>query len=223
MNPRLQDVGGVWLPATETHMGEWMRNRNHVVDGKLTYQFHKLQTALGYCKSFRQAADVGAHCGTWSMHLVKRFDWLYAFEPVPLHREAFDLNVGNRARVYMFPCAIGERTGRVEIVEYPESTGSAHVSLETKAGNAGSALLRPLDLFGLLELDFIKFDVEGYELPAVKGAMQTLERNKPVIVIEQKPGRGERLGFGQMDAVKALEGIGARVREELSGDFILTW
>jgi hypothetical protein len=89
----MKQVGGVWLPDHEEHLIAWMRNRNEVVDGKLTYQHHKLQEAMKWVRNWRTAVDVGAHCGLWSMHLAKRFKQLHAFEPVADHRECFAKNV----------------------------------------------------------------------------------------------------------------------------------
>ena len=34
-------------------------------------------------------------------------------------------------------------------------------------------------------MNFIKIDVEGYELNLLKGAQETIEKNKPVIFIEK--------------------------------------
>ena len=86
-------VGGVWLPKHETHLVDWMKKMNQVVEGKLSYQLDKRNLALKYVKNFRTAVDVGGHCGLWSMDLAKRFEQLHAFEPVALHRACFEKNV----------------------------------------------------------------------------------------------------------------------------------
>ena len=43
-----------------------------------------------------------------------------------------------------------------------------------------------LDSFNLKNISFIKIDVEGYELNLLKGAFNTIEKNKPLIFIEKK-------------------------------------
>ncbi|RWD13572.1 MAG: FkbM family methyltransferase, partial [Mesorhizobium sp.] len=46
---------------------------------------------------------------------------------------------------------------------------------------------RMLDSFGLAGIDFLKIDVEGFEKPILEGGEQTIRRERPVIIIEQKP------------------------------------
>ena len=50
--------------------------------------------------------------------------------------------------------------------------------------------LRPLDDFGITGVDFIKIDVEGHEVEVLKGAAQTIEQSRPVVLTEVK---GEHL------------------------------
>ena len=45
---------------------------------------------------------------------------------------------------------------------------------------------RTLDSFGLTNVDFVKIDVDGFEIPLLNGAKQTLIKNNPVINIEMK-------------------------------------
>ena len=42
----------------------------------------------------------------------------------------------------------------------------------------------PLDLFTFTRLDYVKLDLEGYELRALRGAMQTLTQHRPLVVVE---------------------------------------
>ena len=40
-------------------------------------------------------------------------------------------------------------------------------------------------IFNIFNFDFIKIDVEGYELPVLVGGIKTILKNKPVICMEQ--------------------------------------
>lgn len=215
----MKSCGGVWLPDHETHMVEWMTHNNVKIDGKLTYQWGKLVAAMQEVRSFRTAVDAGAHCGTWSMHMVNRFSRLVAFEPVLEHRECLLKNVnGSAGNVTLIACALGEKEGSIRMDVPPGSSGGTHV-----AGD-GDIPLATLDSFKLTEVDFLKVDVEGFEYPLIKGAEQTIRRDRPVIVIEQKPkGLAERYGYKRMQAVELLQSWGATVKFEMSGDFCLTF
>jgi len=43
-----------------------------------------------------------------------------------------------------------------------------------------------LDSFNFAEIDYVKIDVDGFEIPLLEGAKETLTRNSPVINIEMK-------------------------------------
>lgn len=42
-----------------------------------------------------------------------------------------------------------------------------------------------LDEFQLTDISYIKIDVEGYERKVLKGALETIKKYKPILVIEQ--------------------------------------
>jgi FkbM family methyltransferase len=212
--------GGVWLPDGETHLVDWMKKVNQVVEGKLTYQYAKLEAALGYVRQFRCAVDVGAHCGLWSMHLAKRFQLVHAFEPVKAHRECFEANLRGAPQTWILhPMALGDREGSVEIHTAPTSSGDSWVK------GAGEIPLKRLDdlLLEALPVDFMKLDCEGYELLALRGAEAILKRCRPAIIVEQKPGRAQKFGLPETGAVDYLESLGAKLRRIMSGDYLLSW
>lgn len=210
---------GIYLPDGETHLVDWMNKAGEIVDGKGTYQIKKLRAALSYCKQFRTAVDVGAHCGLWSMQLAKRFDTLQAFEPVSEHRECFQRNVSwrNNTKVELNACALGDHEDMIKITTEPTSSGDSRVD------GAGDIPMHTLDSFGLRDVDFIKIDTEGHEYFVLRGAKETILSCKPVVIVEQKPGHAQRHGIGEKEALPLLEGWGAKMRQELSGDFIYTW
>jgi len=80
-----------------------------------------------------------------------------------------------------------------------------------------------LDTFNLQEVDFLKIDTERFELFILQGGRDTIERNKPCIIVEQKPGHGETYGLDDTEAVPYLEYLGATCREVISGDYIMSW
>ncbi|MGE3932357.1 MAG: FkbM family methyltransferase [Rhodospirillaceae bacterium] len=234
----LIEFRGLWLPAHERHLLGWIdtRMRKHpeeIVDGRPTYQRHKLLAAMRHVARPAFAVDVGAHCGLWSMQLAAMFRGLVcAFEPVAVHRAAFMRNVrpgqwdamgeamvshggDGRCVVYLHPFALGASPGWCAIHTTPGSSGDSWPI------DGDQVEIRPLDLYGLAELDLLKIDCEGYELNVLKGAEQTVARCKPVIVVEQKPGKGQQHGLGERDSVAWLEARGYRTADVLSGDYIM--
>lgn len=232
----MKNVHGVWLPDGETHMLEVMLgDKRRDVDGKPTYQYKKLARALGFIPPERRRTciDIGAHVGTWSMHLVREFAELHAFEPVAAHRDCYRQNVGlpsgwlgpcldardEGRQVYLHDCALGDKEDCVAMKETGWSTGSAHV------WGKGDIPMRTLDSFGFVDVDFIKIDVEGLELAVVKGAEETIRVNRPWMVVEQKGREVKTYGAPARDAaVQWLERhLGMRPLDCISGDWILGW
>lgn len=213
----MKEWRGLWLPDGETHMIDWMAQVGHVLDGKPTYQYHKLEQALQFVKRFRTAVDIGAHCGLWSMHLAKRFDAVQAFEPVEAHCLCFERNVPQGAGVILYRIALGEREGSIAMRTAPSNSGDSWVD------GAGAIAMRRLDDLNLQDVDFMKLDCEGYELFALRGAERTLERCRPCVIVEQKPGKGGQFGLADTAAVEYLQSLGATLRGAMAGDYVLSW
>lgn len=230
-------VGGVWLPASETHFADWMTRskRARRVEGKLTYQYHKLEAALAHQPPERRrvALDIGAHVGLWAMWLTRHFDHLHAFEPAPPHAAILPFNM-TRPNWTLHRCALGERAGRIDLTVPCAQTGGAYLEAG-RVGPAGAQYdaggsrdtwhglpMRTLDSFGFETVDFIKIDVEGVERAVITGGRETIRRCRPNIVVEQK---GNEAHYGEpRDAARALlTAWGMRPVGCLSGDWILTW
>lgn len=152
-----------------------------------------LYRALSYVEKFDTALDVGAHRGIWTRVLKTRFNTVIAFEPVlPLFKQLPEPK---------FSVAIGDRHGTCNIAPGPENTGQGHVV------DGDSIPIRPLDYFRLENVDFLKLDVEGYELFALTGAEVTIRTCHPVILLE-KNGLSERYGVTDSDIDTYLDTLG---------------
>lgn len=224
---------GIWLPDGEKHFPDWMTRNGEIVDGKGTYQIKKFREAMKWCKQFRTAVDVGAHVGLWSMQLAKLFPSLWAFEPVPQFRDCWERNMRSREVKFaqfscLEACALGANVGSAVIKVDPADTGGTHVVESTDDNSTLFGFtpveMKTLDSYCLTEVNFIKIDCEGYELEVLKGALQTLERCRPCVIVEQKPHKLEpNFGIKGAPAVDYLKELGARVRYVMSGDYIMSW
>ncbi len=228
-------VGGVWLPATETHFKDWMMTskRARVVEGKRTYQYHKLEAALCHQPKARRrlCLDIGAHVGLWAMWLTREFARVESFEPVPAIAEIYPVNV-DMSKATLHRVALGKAAGSVSITVPLTQTGNAHVAIPgrhpgTKYGGDAADTwhavpMRTLDSFGLEDVDFVKIDVEGFERAVLEGGERTIRTWRPNIVIEQK---GNEAAYGEpRDAALALlKSWGMKPLAVLSGDWIMGW
>lgn len=218
-----KQIRGIWLPEAEEHLIPYIENGPEFA-GAGTYQLQKLQAAFPYIKNFRHAVDVGAHVGLWSRILARCFARLTAFEPIEAHRACFELNVpaGQGCEIELVPFALSraEEVVRFDIV--PDSSGATQVTLG-EAGDGPQVLARTLDSFALSPVDFLKMDCEGYEYFILEGGEEMVRRERPCVLVEQKPGKGTTYGRGDTDAVTLLQSWGAELKFEIAGDFCLAW
>lgn len=208
----MQQVAGVFLPDGERHMPDYLRRSGG------SYQSPHLQRALEFVDRWDLAIDVGAHVGLWSRALVQRFERVVAFEPLPQLRACLERNVVSE-RLQVVPMALGNEHGSVAFDYDAAHTGATHVA----PGRKGLIPLGKLDDFRLENVDFIKIDVEGFELQVLEGAEATLRANQPVVILEEKLHGARHFGQEPYAAIKILEGLGAVVLDRVVDDLILGW
>lgn len=150
-----------------------------------------LEKIISSLNTFENAIDCGACYGFWTYLLHPYFKKVYAFELADIHRQCLVKNMAalNINNFELFPFGLGDKTiksfvgnDKWAIDKFGYAAFNAKV-VEDKNGNEN---VRTLDSFNLKNISFIKIDVEGYELNLLKGALNTIEKNKPLIFIEKK-------------------------------------
>jgi FkbM family methyltransferase len=218
-------VAGISLPLGDTHFADHLR-RGPLFGGKGTYQFGKIERALGVIPLSKRcvALDVGGHIGLWSRVLAHHFQRVVAVEPLPALIPHFKFNTADCENVQLIEFAAGAENDEIDIVTVADNSGNGHVA---PAGASGEMVFRTqqitLDSLNLHDVDFIKIDVEGWELRVIQGAQRVIRRDHPVMVVEQKPNNAERYGVDRLAAVDLLKSWGYVVAWEKAGDFCLRW
>lgn len=213
---------GLYLPEGETHLVDWMKAVKHYVDGKPTYQYSKYSECLKIMKNRRTAIDVGGNLGLWSRVMSLDFDNVQAFEPVSEYCEYF---VKNAPKAILHNVALSDEEMIITMACATDgSCGDTAPQVNKRKEKALQEVETVLlDSYCFVDVDFIKVDCEGYELHVLQGAEQTILSNKPVIIVEQKPGKGKKYGYSDDAAVKYLKGLGMKVHQVISGDYIMRW
>jgi FkbM family methyltransferase len=215
--PRLRRAFGWTLPGTDVFFPYQLACSKILCD-RPAWEAPLLEACVRFFGRHRRALDVGAHVGFWSWWLSRHFARVDAFEPQPVLQECLRANV-DAANVTLHGVALGEHEGATSAEFDPANTGMSHLV----EGTAGSIPVRRLDEFGFDDVDFVKLDAEGYELFVLKGGVETLRRNHPVVLVEQAEWNA-RYGVEYLAAVTFLESLGARLLARLSNyDFLLGW
>lgn len=130
--------------------------------------------------------EVGAHIGTHTVRigqLAGPWGRVYAFEPQrKIYRELHhNLALNGLTNVVALRMAIG--SGATRVIEMNPTTPGNEGGTGVGAGG-DAAELRSLDSFGFERVSVLKIDVETYENEVLDGAVDTIRRNRPVILIE---------------------------------------
>lgn len=164
----------VWLIKGDLHT-------NWVVDtDRLDHDQWLLDLVKPYLDPEGTTIDIGAHIGTHTYFYHKHCKQVISFEPNPLSYVCLARNVSHLDNVAIYCSALGEHTTTVELHEDPTNAGACFVS------EAPDALTNQLalDSFPLSNISFIKIDAEGSELNILRGALRTIERHRPNMLIE---------------------------------------
>lgn len=219
----MKQVWGIWLPKDDHHLEPILRMGPRLY-GKATYQLNKYKAALKHVRRRGLAVDVGGHVGLWSRVMAYDFERVVTFEPVELHRQCFEKNCSDHPyyRIELNPCAVGAHRGFVDMHTPFDNTGHSQVVVEARDAKVPMVTLDSHD-FGADSIDFLKIDVEGYEINVVHGAEARIRKDKPTIIIEQKKDNAENFGYNRYDALGLLKRWGMREALEISGDHIMVW
>ena len=167
----------------------------HVIENGI-----KEHSLIQWCEQFLTPegifVDVGAHIGTYSILLHKRCKEVYAFEP---QKDIFDcltigLCINNVFNAKTHNLALGSKEDSLSL-HYTSDDGAGSTlrceilqSSQSPLTSREQVPVKTLDSFGLKNVDFLKIDVEGYELEVIKGATTTLmENNFPPFIFDTFP------------------------------------
>ncbi|MBM9623363.1 FkbM family methyltransferase [Streptomyces zhihengii] len=145
----------------------------------------ELARLADYCPAGGTAVDVGSWYGPWARRLADRCDRVVAVEPVAHLAGYLRTSLPGNVRVVHGAACDREGTARLWLPEGDQ--GDRGLSSLTRSGVHAHSVEVPaltVDALGLGDVVFVKMDVDGGELPALRGAEGTLARQRPALLIE---------------------------------------
>lgn len=149
---------------------------------KVTYQ-----ESIPYIKGTRNAVDIGARDGEFTRYLHHNFNHVFCFDY--RSRKLFHKNV-DLTKVTHFRCGLGEAHKK----EYVSGGGSMTTGRIPRE-KYYEMQLYTLDEFNLQDVDYIKIDVDGYELKVLQGSIETIKKYWPLLVLEQENNERSAIDF----------------------------
>jgi FkbM family methyltransferase len=176
-----------------------LANRNDVYIGQALIQYGEYgeieaQFLSQLIKGPGLVVEIGANVGTHTVPLAKRAAAMGAelivFEPQPFvfQNLCANLALNGIANTRAWPLACGSEAGTVYFhrQDYLHQGNFGGVSMQTHASPELTAVpcVRLDDVIGHSNVQMIKLDVEGFELPALQGALQILQQSRPTLYFE---------------------------------------
>lgn len=159
--------------------------------------------------------DVGGNFGQFASYLARAAGatgLVHSFEPLEYNRRIFQtvMRLMGLRNVVVHPFAVGSRRELLRVTIPQLNTAEAHIS---ESGEEPVEVV-PLDAWaveaGLTRLDFVKIDVEGFEMEVLRGASNLLSRFTPALLCEISGVSEERYGVAALEPFRFLKNLGYR-------------
>ena len=171
--------------------------------------------------------DVGANIGLYALYfsqLVGAGGRVYAFEPDPALCAAFrrSRELAARENLHIYPVGLGDQPGQHRLQRSWFNSGDNRVlsSADPPAVDAPEiSIARGDDLLSHVPaLDFIKLDVQGWELHVLRGLRETLTRSVTVrMFLEYWPAGLRAAGSDPAELIAFVQERGLTLHRDYAG------
>jgi len=139
--------------------------------------------------------DIGANKGDYSKLVAQLPNVeVYSFEPHPTSFKALKENTKSIGNIKYCNVAVSDKIGKLKLFDYDDKDGSSHASLSSEIFSTvhNSSVVSHevevttvdvvVDKNKLENIDFLKIDVEGYELSVLNGATKNIMAKRISII-----------------------------------------
>jgi FkbM family methyltransferase len=166
---------GIAVIPNDTHISKWV-----LESGRLDHDQNMLPLLKEFIKPTDTVIDIGAYIGDHSVFYSKLASKVICFEPNPMAYVCLEHNTKNDPKIIRYRTPLSDKEEFVQMINDNQNYGMAYISHDT---TSTGYLTRTLDSFDF-KPNFIKIDAEGYELKILKGAKNTIEQHRPIMLIE---------------------------------------
>jgi FkbM family methyltransferase len=203
-----------WLaPAAKTLAPRLFWRRKYGILQRLGEARPDVRLVASLCDPNRVSLDIGADVGEFAIAMLASSRSVIAFEPRPAQaRDLASMFDAVGAAVRVEAVALSDTPGVTAMRVVAADPGRSTIDTDNVLGDAdGGAVqsievpVKRLDDLRLGDVGLVKIDVEGHELAVLRGATDTLARNRPAVLVEAE----ERHHRGAVAAItELLTGLG---------------
>ena len=173
--------------------------------------------AIKYVDNKINAIDVGCRDGEFTRYLTWGFNHVYCYDY--RRRVQFPMNI-DLSKITHYSCAVGKKLSK----EHASGRGNLRNKvMDPKWIKLKPIRIFPLDYFQLKDINLIKIDVDGMDKEVVEGAIETIKKYKPVIIIEELIMPDGKINHNGVEYIKSLgyETVHIRQSNPFHKDYIL--
>lgn len=171
--------------------------------------------------------DIGANNGNFTIEfseLTGDKGRVFSFEPQRIIFQQLCGNVFMNGidNVFAYNLAIGEDNSKTQI-DRPDYFSNdfvnfGDVSIENnESKNSEPVEVRKIDSFEFGVVKLIKIDVQGYEVSVIKGAIETINKHRPIIFIEVEDHQLRKFGYSENDLLNLIRSLGYTIERFQKG------
>lgn len=144
--------------------------------------------------SKRTMIDIGANIGIFARPSAELFERVVCFEPVTKIFEVLQKNLESYNNVELHNLGISNCKQTVKFQMKTLKCGESFQVSEYEDNPIFENFecnLVTLDQYNFDQVDWIKIDVEGFEMAVLEGSQQTIKRNRPWLLLEDNEQRDQ--------------------------------
>lgn len=156
-----------------------------------TYEPHVTSIISSLIKPGDNVFDLGANCGFHTItmsKLVGSSGKVISFEPQRFIFQQLNGNVfiNGLQNVYAFNAAVGDEDKLISIntPDYNKIGNIGDTHIENNSNGNEKMNMVALDSLNISNVKFIKLDIQGCELHALRGCKNTILKSRPIMIIE---------------------------------------
>lgn len=162
---------------------------------------------LKYVKNKNTIVQAGGNCGLYARFYGNYFETVYTFEPDPSNFSCLKLNCEDE-KYKIHNVALGEMPGKAKL-KFPKKKFKNAGIWQVVLDDSGDVEVITIDSLNLETCDLIHLDVETFEPFVLRGAIETIKKFYPVIILE--------CGHGH----EVVLDLGYTIKEKLTSDWVL--
>lgn len=187
----------------------WITRDTKAFNGPLNDWKNDRDHFLKYVKNRNTVVQAGGNCGLYARFYGNYFDTVYTFEPDPSNFSCLELNCCDE-KYKIHNVALGESPGKATL-KFPKKKFKNAGIWQVVLDEQGGVEVITIDSLDLQSCDLIHLDVETFEPFVLRGAIKTIKKFRPVVILEE--GHGHEV---------VLE-LGYKIKEKLTSDWVLVY